>query len=180
MSQSGLHSVKKGNRTKEEIDFEAERLQKFEALMEKVGQDSSLETIQSILELNPEFYTMWNKRRQVLRLDRDRIPSELPLIDKLLRINPKSYWIWNHRRWVLENSAEPMWEREVKLLKMMLDLDPRNFHGWDYRRYVMEKSGISSPLQEFEYTTCKIEVFPKLNTSKTFQTFLLGITEVSY
>jgi hypothetical protein len=158
MSQSGLHSVKKAERTREEIEFEAELSQKFEGLMAKFTANPGLETNQSLLELNPEYYTMWNKRRNLLRLNPEKMQADLPLVDKLLRNNPKSYWIWNHRRWILENLSEPMWEREVKLLKMMLDHDPRNFHGWDYRRYVMEKSRISTPLEEFDYTTIKIEV----------------------
>jgi geranylgeranyl transferase type-2 subunit alpha len=118
-----------------------------------------------ILIENPEFYTAWNYRREVLSaqmslLDKEQVQNllqeDIPLIDSLLKRVPKSYWVWNHRRWVLENCPKPLWETELNILNYMLDLDARNFHGWDYRRYVVSKSRISTPKQEFEYTTRKI------------------------
>lgn len=118
-----------------------------------------------ILETNPEFYTIWNYRREILvkqnqsltiEEQKKKFEVEIKLVDSLLKAAPKSYWVWNHRRWILENGPTKLWEREFKVLDYMLDLDPRNFHGWDYRRYVVQTSSLVTPKQEFEYTTKKI------------------------
>lgn len=84
----------------------------------------------SLLMMNPEFYTVWNIRRETLRGLYDQgkgtengddlgnspsIPLEsiletvyveyldddLKLILALLKRFPKCYWIWHHRRWCL-------------------------------------------------------------------------------
>jgi geranylgeranyl transferase type-2 subunit alpha len=114
---------------------------------------------------NPEYYTVWNYRREILEFlftskSSDEIQqilqNELKLVDSLLKKVPKSYWVWNHRRWTLEKCPVPLWSSELKIINYMLNLDPRNFHGWDYRRYVIKMSNISTPMNEFQYTTTKI------------------------
>lgn len=114
-----------------------------------------------LLELNPEFYTIWNFRRLILKsLKESSDPkdeqdaTELLKFDlnftlKLLKKSPKSYWIFNHRKWTTIQLSST--QNEVKLVNMMLDLDARNFHGWDYRRTL----GLD-PQKEFEYTTLKL------------------------
>ncbi|KAH6596239.1 hypothetical protein BASA50_005280 [Batrachochytrium salamandrivorans] len=130
--------------------------------------DASLQATTSLLTQNPEFYTIWNFRREILsHMHKDMLHSEhdkiqqsceteLKLADELLQGAPKSYWVWNHRRWVLEHMPNPTWDRELKLLGYMLDLDPRNFHGWDYRRYVVAAIKTRLPKEEFAYTLDKI------------------------
>ncbi|KAI8593058.1 hypothetical protein BDZ88DRAFT_405365 [Geranomyces variabilis] len=127
--------------------------------------DDAFNLTTKLLSLNPEFYTMWNFRRQIILHRRTEMTteayqalclSELQLADAALKINPKSYWVWNHRRWILENMPEAAWTRELKLLGRMLDMDARNFHGWGYRRYVIAASGARSPKEEFDFTTEKI------------------------
>jgi hypothetical protein len=80
-----------------------------------------------LLDLNPEFYTIWNYRRNILvnglipnsyvffpmidETDGGRSPdevvgllrNELRLTMAYLQIHPKVYWIWNHRKWCLEH-----------------------------------------------------------------------------
>lgn len=124
--------------------------------------DKALKVVTDVLVFNPEYYSMWNYRRDILATKKDLdfesvCQVELKLVDSLLKRSPKSYWIWNHRHWILESSPKPLWQGELKLINYMQNLDPRNFHSWDYRRYVMEMSQINSPLQEFEYTTLKIQ-----------------------
>ncbi|KAJ1344398.1 geranylgeranyl transferase type-2 subunit alpha [Batrachochytrium salamandrivorans] len=130
--------------------------------------DASLQATTSLLTQNPEFYTIWNFRREILsHMHKDMLHSEhdkiqqsceteLKLADELLQGAPKSYWVWNHRRWVLEHMPNPTWDHELKLLGYMLDLDPRNFHGWDYRRYVVAAIKTRLPKEEFAYTLDKI------------------------
>lgn len=116
-----------------------------------------------MLSSNPEYYSVWNYRRQVLRheflqaassdsenagVDRiaDLIKSDLLFLIPLLRSFPKCYWIWNYRLWLLDEAkrllplplARGLWQEELALVGRMLSLDSRNFHGWGYRRFVVE------------------------------------------
>ncbi|KAJ9312653.1 hypothetical protein DTO271D3_7044 [Paecilomyces variotii] len=150
---------------------EAKKIETYSALERLVRtkireQEFTPETLQKTSELlswNPEYYTIWNYRRLVLRdtfsvvaatgpddqaADQiaSMIKSELQFLFPLLRKFPKCYWIWNHRRWVLEEArillptpvARQFWQEELALVGKMLSMDNRNFHGWGYRRAVIE------------------------------------------
>lgn len=129
-----------------------------------------------ILLLNPELYTIWNYRREILleifkAINIDEISNiltqDLQLLLKLLKSYPKVYWIWNHRRWCLfelMSINKVDWNFEFNIVSKLLELDARNFHGWQYRRFVVEnmKKGetieklIDINIKEFNYTTSKI------------------------
>ena len=115
--------------------------------------------------MNPEYYTIWNHRRLILRHQieheasrgpSDDIPpnhenvinlisDDLNFLIPLLRKFPKCYWIWSYRLWLLEEStrilpsheARRFWQQELTLVGKMLNLDSRNFHGWGYRRTII-------------------------------------------
>ncbi|KAI0313624.1 rab-protein geranylgeranyltransferase [Amylostereum chailletii] len=131
---------------------------------------------------NPEFYTIWNYRRNILlngifpssspQEINDLVSNDLSMTTVALKAHPKVYWIWNHRRWCLENvpeggdNGDPQgwrkanWEREMFIVEKMLDADSRNckFHAWDYRRYVLAGMPVPrSEKAELSYTTKKIE-----------------------
>ncbi|KAJ1976323.1 Rab geranylgeranyltransferase [Dimargaris xerosporica] len=127
-----------------------------------------------VLRKNPEFYSAWNYRREIL-LDQFRMfdepaittacQSELDFFMETIHYNPKCYWIWNHRMWVLKTIPRPDWDMELKLVGRMLDLDARNFHGWNYRSYITDnrcalastpEEALRVHQQEFDYTTTKI------------------------
>lgn len=118
-----------------------------------------------LLKWNPEYYTIWNHRRLVLRQHFERasfgdlgddssssheaivnlISGDLAFLVPLLRQFPKCYWIWKYRLWLLEEStrllpasqARRFWQQELALAGKMLNLDSRNFQGWGYRRTVV-------------------------------------------
>ncbi|KAH8428275.1 Rab geranylgeranyltransferase BET4 [Aspergillus melleus] len=123
----------------------------------------TLEKISELLGRNPEYYTVWNYRRQVLRHEFSRalssdsevsaadqitawIKKDLLFLIPLLRSFPKCYWIWNYRLWLLDEAkrllplpiARRIWEEELALAGKMLSLDSRNFHGWGYRHFVVQ------------------------------------------
>lgn len=121
--------------------------------------------ISKLLKWNPEYYTIWNHRRLILRDHFEHastqgwdgganhnheavinlISDELAFLMPLLRKYPKCYWIWNYRLWILEDStrrlsvleARRFWQQELALAGKMLSIDSRNFHGWGYRRIVV-------------------------------------------
>lgn len=122
----------------------------------------TLNKISELLSKNPEYYTVWNYRRQVLRHQFaqtetedsnqntqptiELISNDLQFLIPLLKSFPKCYWIWNYRLWLLDEArrllplpeTRRMWQQELALVGKMLTLDNRNFHGWGYRRFVVE------------------------------------------
>ncbi|GAM18215.1 hypothetical protein SAMD00019534_013900 [Acytostelium subglobosum LB1] len=127
--------------------------------------DTSLQVTKKVLEINPEYYTVWNYRRDTLVYFATVKPNEdmqtlyaaeMKFIEECIQRFTKSYWVWYHRKWISVRQDKCDWERELKLCSKLLDLDLRNFHCWSYRRFVGEKSGL--PLEkEYAYTTTKIE-----------------------
>ncbi|EPQ58069.1 rab-protein geranylgeranyltransferase [Gloeophyllum trabeum ATCC 11539] len=131
-----------------------------------------------VLQINPEFYTVWNYRRNIMSYGlfvesspesiNDLLSDDLSMTTMALKAHPKVYWIWNHRRWCLENVPDgpgdshdwkkANWNRELAVVEKMLDADARNFHAWNYRRYVLANMPERRPeAAELAYTTRKIE-----------------------
>lgn len=88
-----------------------------------------------ILQLNPDYYTIWNYRRIIIldlvltetkEQEQKTYVNELVFFLQLIQINPKSYWLWNHRIWCLQTMPEPNWEVELGLVEKMLSKDARN------------------------------------------------------
>ncbi|KAJ3255385.1 hypothetical protein HK103_006304 [Boothiomyces macroporosus] len=177
MSSSGLHGQKREHQTEEQkrIKFEAEKEQikeynDLDLLLlqnrkDREHTDEALVRTTKMLSINPEYYSIWNYRREILsslfqNMDSEErqaiLKQDISLIDSLLLRAPKSYWVWNHRRWVLDNMPVKQYDKELKIINYMLDLDSRNFHGWDYRRYIIGMN-VSTPEKEFEYTNLKIK-----------------------
>jgi len=155
-------------------------------LVQKASNDWSREAFDlttRILQINPEFYTAWNYRRNILlqgifpgsspKEINDLLTDDLSMTTAALKMHPKVYWIWNHRRWCLENVPDGPgsstegdvngwrkinWDREMFVVEKMLDADSRNFHAWSYRRYVLARMPVARPeTAELAYTTRKIE-----------------------
>jgi len=117
-----------------------------------------------LLEINPDFYSLWNYRRDILnhffetKPKEQLAPVELKLTEAALMKNPKSYGAWHHRVWTLQLGVSSL-QKEIELCGKMLTLDSRNFHCWNYRRIVADmayKAGLLTPSDEFAYTTEQI------------------------
>ncbi|XP_013188883.2 geranylgeranyl transferase type-2 subunit alpha [Amyelois transitella] len=124
-----------------------------------------LEITGKVLTSNPDIYTLWNIRREILigfsktvepEEDMSKLyDDELYLTEHCLKINPKSYCAWHQREWVLLTRPDPDWKKELALCNTYLKLDERNFHTWDYRRFVVGQC--KPPLnEEFDFTTEKL------------------------
>lgn len=154
----------------------------------------TLKKISELLNLNPEYYTVWNYRRQVLRHQFSEggdspgerlaqvaqlIKNDLLFLVPLLRSFPKCYWIWNYRLWLLDEArrllpvpqARQFWEEEFALVGKMLTLDSRNFHGWGYRRLVVETLKQLSTLDESKSMTRKEFDYAKKMVSANLSNF---------
>lgn len=121
---------------------------------DKVYTEDAFNDTSKLLILNPEFYTIWNYRREILLhlykpndqvVDIDTyaqiLTDDLQFVLSQLKKYPKCYWIWNHRSWCLFELVEidrVNWAYEFGVVSKLLELDQRNFHGWQYRRFVVE------------------------------------------
>lgn len=116
-----------------------------------------------MIGLNPDFYTLWNYRKDIVNAfveaGQDKASlcqGELDLTETAFRKNPKAYSAWTHREWVIDQGVSDM-DRELTLCAKMLSLDHRNFHCWNYRRYVAARIGWDKCMQsEFDFSRQKI------------------------
>lgn len=117
-----------------------------------------------LLLTNPDFYTVWNIRREILLAHAEAQPedaetswtNELAFTLECLRKNEKSYSVWQHRIWVLTQLPRSHYKNEILLCNSFLAKDERNFHCWDYRSYISDIAQIDLE-KEFEFTTEKIK-----------------------
>lgn len=126
--------------------------------------DEAIKSTTELLLVNPDFYTIWNIRRQALiayvkvhEADSEIIyKDELTFTKDCLRKNEKSYSVWQHRIWILAQMPKTEYENELKLCDHLLSLDERNFHCWDYRKYISDIAG-TCPKNDLAFTTEKIK-----------------------
>ncbi|KAA8648769.1 Rab geranylgeranyltransferase BET4 [Aspergillus tanneri] len=147
----GIPRYSSKERNKESHQQELRKIETYRELDQLVRgkiaeHEYTLETLQKISELlgrNPEYYTVWNYRRQVLRHEFSRalsndseesaadqitawIKKDLQFLIPLLRSFPKCYWIWNYRLWLLDEArrllplpvVRRLWEEELALLHL--------------------------------------------------------------
>ncbi|KIM49288.1 hypothetical protein M413DRAFT_438472 [Hebeloma cylindrosporum] len=189
-----MHGVKRqSNQTRDDLKRkEQSKIEKYLKLSEAVlsrrkAKDWSQDAFNlttTLLQFNPEFYTIWNYRRIILAngifansppaLINDVLSDDLAMTMSALKAHPKVYWIWNHRRWCLENLPngpgqegdadflgwkQNSWDKELVIVELMLSADPRNFHAWDYRRFILASMPIAREEEdklELQFTYKKI------------------------
>ncbi|XP_063901682.1 geranylgeranyl transferase type-2 subunit alpha-like [Zophobas morio] len=132
----------------------------------------SLALSAQLLTINPDIYTLWNYRKEVVLIEikksyQDEVADdqklihffeeELRLTEQCLLSNPKSYGSWHHRYWILNHHTKPNWQREFDLCNKYVSLDDRNFHCWDFRRLIVNKIGISLA-DEIAFSTERINI----------------------
>ncbi|PRP79859.1 protein geranylgeranyltransferase type II [Planoprotostelium fungivorum] len=168
-----MHSVRRRTAEEKEEKRIAEKahIDKFCKLSETVMAlrnneeltKEALKTAGTLLEMNFEFYTVWNFRREIIqRLSEENSDSdalykeELQFIQNAIMANPKSYWAWFHRKWIISRMSQPSYTKEIFLCNQLLEKDTRNFHCWGYRRWICQKMGAGEQ-EIFDFTTKKIE-----------------------
>ena len=136
--------------------------------------EQTLELTGQLLKKNPDYYTLWNFRKEILirnnsdigldmeartpKIESDRgtalATRELQLSQDAIVKNPKSYGAWYHRVWIIDRFVVDI-DHEIKLCNKFLEADQRNFHCWNYRRHLIGVGHISLR-SEFEFSTKKI------------------------
>jgi geranylgeranyl transferase type-2 subunit alpha len=133
----------------------------------KIYNDTSYKLTSVLIPLNPDFYTLFNFRKEIVNelISKDAsskaklLEAELSLMDSALLKNPKSYYAWHHRTWVLDQNTSDL-KQELGLCSKLLQMDNRNFHGWNHRRFVANlaiQNKLIDVKSEFDYTTEKIK-----------------------
>lgn len=173
-----MHGRLKVKTTKEQEEErkikERERAYHFRHLSQKLfGLRTSIKTADSheeffkltseLLLLNPDFYTVWNIRREALLEHVSRHPgeadnvwrNELSFTIDCLKKNEKSYSVWQHRIWILSKMPRSEYDTEILLCNTFLSKDERNFHCWDYRSYISDIAQADLE-KELDFTTEKI------------------------
>ncbi|KAK6456244.1 geranylgeranyl transferase type II alpha subunit [Scheffersomyces xylosifermentans] len=163
------HGIKRINLSEEakraKLEKDKAKIVEYKQLSEKVFSlrddevysFDALKYTSVLLKMNPEFYTIWNYRRDILtNLKYEQEPDndyawwlsyDLGFLMSLLKKFPKVYWIWNHRSWCLfelVKLGKVNWQYEFGVVSKLLELDSRNFHGWQYRRFVVENIELES------------------------------------
>jgi len=135
----------------------------LKAHREGVFSSKMFELTGSLIAINPDFYSLWNYRREsVIRMiqanpeeKKSICEEEMKLAESALRKNPKSYYAWHHRLWVIAKGTTNL-KTEIGLCSKYLGYDSRNFHCWNYRRYVMMVGKV--PLgEELHFSSSKID-----------------------
>jgi len=119
-----------------------------------------------IIKINPDFYTVFNFRKEIV-LDMiaksperkaEILKEELETMTQALLQQPKSYYVWHHRVWVMEQGYDD-YLAELENCAKFLKMDPRNFHCWRHRhdvaRLALEK-GLITLQDELNFTHEKI------------------------
>lgn len=174
------------NRSAEELARIAKKKEKYAKLSAtlfglrrlRLKTEDSLELTGAMCRVNPDCYTAWNYRRQILHalsgaaegtaapdawpMPAASVATELQLTQEALAKQPKSYCAWHHRRWALSR-AEPggalraTLAGELELCARLLDLDERNFHCWTYRRWVAGRAGVT-PEEDLAFCRQRLDV----------------------
>lgn len=174
-----MHSRKKVPKDEAKEKGRLQKATKFSGGLNKLHQlkkngfkdVSLLSGIADLLYVSPDFFTLWNYRREILIAYKSQLEAqdedpkwdefnricnnELTFTENCLKVNYKSYGTWHHRCWLLTFMKNPDLEREVQLCNQFLQFDERNFHAWNYRRYIVKLAKIG-PLEELEYSKSKI------------------------
>jgi geranylgeranyl transferase type-2 subunit alpha len=165
------------------MDLEKSKIELYQKLSNKVlygnkkkiFNESYFKLVSDLLDWNPELYTVWNYRKELIlnyffkdikESDYEKkhsiLVEELYFVLKKLKKYPKSYWIWNHRIWCLKLDKFSDWAQELKFIDKFLEADFRNYHVWSYRRFIIncmkndsriEKLNETIDFDEFRFTT---------------------------
>lgn len=134
---------------------------------------TGLKICEEILVSNPDIQTLWNLRKNTIKLfeetysEEDLIKiyvDEMSLTEICLKKNPKSYPSWYHRQWCLlrsnskdfgQKNQSLNWKNELNLCSKFLNQDERNFHCWRHRFFVVRHGNLDKK-HELDFTYEKI------------------------
>jgi len=90
-----------------------------------IDRQSALDLTGKMIAMNPDFYSLWNIRREILcpsadsRMETLNAKQELLLSFEAILKNPKSYCAWHHRLWVASKASIDL-DKEIDLCEECL------------------------------------------------------------
>ncbi|KAI9197046.1 uncharacterized protein BJ171DRAFT_241434 [Polychytrium aggregatum] len=96
--------------------------------------------------LNPEIYSVWNARKDLLSSGLLQLQPELELLTLVFSKFPKSTQGWNHRHWIMRRLKSSLTDQEFhRHCQCELDVCDRaserhktNYHAWTHRRKIVD------------------------------------------
>ena len=161
--------------TDAEVAKEAAKVKKYSQLVSSVLNkrqanergEEAWKLTSVLLKLNPDFYSVWNFRREILleKLESQDanepnvfLDGELVLTEHAIGRNPKSYCAWHHRQWLASRFGYCNVDRELALCTKLLNADERNFHCWNYRRFIASLDPVDRSSSELAYSVERINL----------------------
>jgi geranylgeranyl transferase type-2 subunit alpha len=172
VGEEEMHGRRKADvvvETQEMAKLRLQKIEKYCKLVKKIQTRrnqglkdlETLELTSKLLTVNPEVYTIWNYRKEIVLDLFDKATdleqktalcrTELMITETALKKNVKSYVSWYHRKWIVDKGLVDL-QDELALTTKFLALDSRNFHCWDYRRFIVQLANVDWR-DEFKYTT---------------------------
>ncbi|KAK5671614.1 hypothetical protein BDV3_001033 [Batrachochytrium dendrobatidis] len=121
-------------------------------------------TSQALVLVNPECYTAWNARKNLISLGQIDAMDEFHFTSLLLSKHPKSSTIWVHRYWIRsqlkESCIADLRMLDISICEKSADSYKRNYPAWTYRMKTFNLSSKDNILQELDLSRswCKAHV----------------------
>ncbi|XP_066246112.1 protein farnesyltransferase/geranylgeranyltransferase type-1 subunit alpha [Euwallacea similis] len=109
----------------------------FRAIVQKKEySERALELTKTAAKFNPANYTVWQYRREILKVLKKDLHQELDYIEKVILKQTKNYQVWHHRKVLVEWLQDP--SKEKYLTEKALATDAKNYHAWQHRQWVIK------------------------------------------
>lgn len=142
-----------------------------------------LRLTETIINLNPAYYTVWLYRASIIFAMKLSIPDEIKWLNQVALEHLKNYQIWHHRHLLVDNyfptishdhtAIANFAASEREFLQLMLSEDTKNYHVWSYRSYLVEKAGIWDVPEELQDMDRMIADDVRNNSAWSHRFFLL-------
>lgn len=109
----------------------------FRAIL-KSGEKSerSLSLTADCIGLNPANYTVWQYRRDILKILGKDLQEELRYVNTMIESNSKNYQVWHHRKAIVELLQDA--SQELDFTASILRKDAKNYHCWQHRQWCIQ------------------------------------------
>ncbi len=117
-------------------------------------QQSSLDATRALLLINPDMYTAWNVRKQLILQHTLSEIDELHFLDLVFTKHTKKACAWAHRRWCLARLPESQAKDhrrvmcELTLTARIAERFPKNYYAWTHRWWVVDRMPGEGVLRE--------------------------------
>ncbi|XP_043254832.1 protein farnesyltransferase/geranylgeranyltransferase type-1 subunit alpha-like isoform X1 [Colletes gigas] len=145
----------------------------FRAIL-KSGEKSerALSLTAACIWCNPANYTVWQYRREILKVLGKDLRIELQYVNRMINRCSKNFQIWYHRKVIVEWLQDA--SDELEFTRNCLKLDAKNYHVWQYRQWCIQTFDLYS--EELDYVEHLLEIDVRNNSAWNQRYFVLSNT----